>query len=553
MRPPASGRWQRPIFVINLKQDTERLAFMRKQLDDMNLEFELIEAVDGNSISEADRQKMTVGSLQPINAGELGCYLSHRKAYKAMVSRNIPEAMIIEDDVLLNDDFPAVFQGCELPEECQILQLVGKGDYLLSSLRNYCSSLALPLPRGYRMSPRIGTLWGAHGYIIRLHYARQLAQNMFPMKVRNDHILFTWQHCLYLPWIAYKEDTASRYGVQVLGKEYSATNKQSSANRDDREKRRYAYTFESIRQTGGKMPPRARERPLPVFVLNLEQDAQRMAALKQWFEAGNIPFAVVTAPDEKQVSARISANGRPAKDSRGKSPAIISPDDARRCLAHLAAYQEALKTGAPEALILEDHASLGEDFPAWFHGGSEGYRMANMIAWQPDPLISKRYSSPYRVKSLASKGKYSILGFRGLRRIYENISKQYAQAYIIRRSQMQKLLKRKETVDAPIDTLLFRSKKVTTFRDIMRELFGVVAQFGLLRWPWMLNHGKKVQLCMLEDRHIALRYLKTIVSLYSRPKPFGIKPPANSSGHRDASSNNHGMPPDQNPGVNSIR
>ncbi|MEG8230839.1 glycosyltransferase family 25 protein [Candidatus Rickettsia tasmanensis] len=40
-----------------------------------------------------------------LTAGELGCYCSHREIWLKMVKDNIPYALIIEDDAILNDDF----------------------------------------------------------------------------------------------------------------------------------------------------------------------------------------------------------------------------------------------------------------------------------------------------------------------------------------------------------------------------------------------------------------------------------------------------------------
>ncbi|WP_290982037.1 glycosyltransferase family 25 protein [Hyphomicrobium sp.] len=92
------------IFVINLKHSTERLAFMRSQLGDG---FERIEAVCGSNIP--DFLQGQFGSC--ITSGEVGCYASHLVAARTIVERDLPYAVILEDDAVVEPDAWAAIEA----------------------------------------------------------------------------------------------------------------------------------------------------------------------------------------------------------------------------------------------------------------------------------------------------------------------------------------------------------------------------------------------------------------------------------------------------------
>jgi glycosyl transferase family 25 len=95
-----------PIFVINLDGSTERLAKVESELSKHKLSFERISAVDGRLMSQAQlhehycKQKNISDYYKVLTAGEVGCYLSHRKAWQHIIERNLPSAIILEDDFL---------------------------------------------------------------------------------------------------------------------------------------------------------------------------------------------------------------------------------------------------------------------------------------------------------------------------------------------------------------------------------------------------------------------------------------------------------------------
>ena len=76
------------IFVINLDRSKDRLDSMKTQLDNLNLAFERIAAIDGRCADEDSLNKHYSQELNrkkyftPLTKGEIGCYLSHLSACK---------------------------------------------------------------------------------------------------------------------------------------------------------------------------------------------------------------------------------------------------------------------------------------------------------------------------------------------------------------------------------------------------------------------------------------------------------------------------------------
>jgi glycosyl transferase family 25 len=97
------------IFVINLDRSEDRLAFMREQTERLGLSFERVSAVNGLDVPPwlASEFKDASGSLFP---GEVGCFASHLLAAKEIVSRDLEDAIILEDDALLPSDFIPIVQ-----------------------------------------------------------------------------------------------------------------------------------------------------------------------------------------------------------------------------------------------------------------------------------------------------------------------------------------------------------------------------------------------------------------------------------------------------------
>lgn len=100
------------IYVISLERDTEKRKIINETLNSFNLNFSFVDAVDGATLTESQVNSIrnkSVGTVVsrgfPATAGEIGCTLSHVKAYQQMLKDNQEWACILEDDVILDERF----------------------------------------------------------------------------------------------------------------------------------------------------------------------------------------------------------------------------------------------------------------------------------------------------------------------------------------------------------------------------------------------------------------------------------------------------------------
>jgi glycosyl transferase family 25 len=109
--------WPHPIFVINLAASAARRRACAEQLTALGLTPTFVEAVDGRRMSDAEIAAIVdePGRLRrapkPLSKAEVGCYLSHWKVLERIVAENLPQALVMEDDLLADPELPAVLDA----------------------------------------------------------------------------------------------------------------------------------------------------------------------------------------------------------------------------------------------------------------------------------------------------------------------------------------------------------------------------------------------------------------------------------------------------------
>lgn len=107
------------VFVINLARSPERMARVGARLEALGVPFERVEAIDDAALTPEERRRSVSRflwwccSLRPIMKGQVGCTLSHQLVYRKMVRENLAHACVLEDDVVLDDRFPALLAWLE--------------------------------------------------------------------------------------------------------------------------------------------------------------------------------------------------------------------------------------------------------------------------------------------------------------------------------------------------------------------------------------------------------------------------------------------------------
>lgn len=111
-----------PAFYINLDRDCDRRALLEAELSRAGISAERVAAVYGRAVP--DWLKSFYG--EHLAPGEVGCSASHLVVYKTILERNLPFALVLEDDARLAGDFkPTIHRAVELaPPGWDIIRMI---------------------------------------------------------------------------------------------------------------------------------------------------------------------------------------------------------------------------------------------------------------------------------------------------------------------------------------------------------------------------------------------------------------------------------------------
>ena len=179
------------VFVINLERSAERRASIKRQLDSQGVEFEIIKAVDGATLTE--EYLKTALNHEEVEKrpylkrrGAYGCALSHYSIYAKMVADNIPYALVLEDDVIIEQGFKSVVDTVTSKLLVNDVVLLFAQNNFMPIVFSEQDSEELPSNRKlvYPMEP--WALGSAAGYIVTNEAARGLMQYVFPVREPAD-------------------------------------------------------------------------------------------------------------------------------------------------------------------------------------------------------------------------------------------------------------------------------------------------------------------------------------------------------------------------------
>jgi GR25 family glycosyltransferase involved in LPS biosynthesis len=185
---PSIGVIQMNVYVINLKRRPDRLAQMTAEYGPT---FFRIDALDGND-PEADLGENNL-CLDPESA----CWLSHQRAWQAMIANSCDYALILEDDAQLNPNYKLeeVYSRAMhfvRSKNIDLLQLgffqdLGRKKSLLIKLRVLKEKVP-PLNFLIDVSPNQHGI-GTHAYLISRNGAEKLSQINRPVFLAADAAL----------------------------------------------------------------------------------------------------------------------------------------------------------------------------------------------------------------------------------------------------------------------------------------------------------------------------------------------------------------------------
>lgn len=173
------------ILVINLDRAPQRLANISSQLDDLGLPWERLSAVDGQLLSFEDSIMLDLPGFglrhgkTPL-PGELGCYVSHVRAFERFESSSARYCLILEDDVELRPELPVALQAlADHPEEWDLVKLSG--------VHHGMPVTTARVGKAFRLVCMLSKCTGASAYVINRHAAKRMTSRLLPMRLPFDH------------------------------------------------------------------------------------------------------------------------------------------------------------------------------------------------------------------------------------------------------------------------------------------------------------------------------------------------------------------------------
>lgn len=168
------------VFVTNLKREPDKKEHILRQLGAAGLQAEIIEAIDGKELSEAQLDEMVYDHKNcGLAKGTIGNALSKLKIYNRMLDEGIPIALMLEDDAVLQPRTKAVLEEIVLNDNGSkpaVYILSHVTDYLPLTKRAFETCTLYKLYRGFNN----------HGYVLNLAAVKKLHGLLYPVIFESD-------------------------------------------------------------------------------------------------------------------------------------------------------------------------------------------------------------------------------------------------------------------------------------------------------------------------------------------------------------------------------
>lgn len=178
-------------FVINLASAIERRAEMNAWLSKTNIDYEFFNAINGFKLSTEEKLKRYDSEQaneyikRDLSNGEIGCALSHLEICQNIIDKNIPFALILEDDA-------APF--CPVEKITALLSMLEKNldpekpiVVMLSHAKKYSAWKKSSLSTNQFETFPVWEAFGARAYVITNKGAELLKLLLTPLTYPNDY------------------------------------------------------------------------------------------------------------------------------------------------------------------------------------------------------------------------------------------------------------------------------------------------------------------------------------------------------------------------------
>lgn len=196
---------QIPVFFINMEDASDRRQWFEAQADRLGLEVTRVNAVVGRELptETLERLKDSIQSGTPLGPSEIGCFLSHRRAWEQVLASGAEWAFVAEDDLHLADGAAAYFRSSGwIPQDAELIKAE------TTFRRCHMQREGAPAPDGRVLRQVLSLHGGAGGYFI----ARKAAQDALDL-TRDicepaDHVLFNPEFGFFNDHRTYQIDPA---------------------------------------------------------------------------------------------------------------------------------------------------------------------------------------------------------------------------------------------------------------------------------------------------------------------------------------------------------
>jgi glycosyl transferase family 25 len=172
------------ILVISLKRSLDRRKQVEQEMQKISLPWTFLDAIDGSALElpPIEYKSNKVKRLQgyALTPNEIGCYLSHKEAWKRCAEENVP-TLILEDDFVLSSDFEKILSALQDEvTEWNFVRLQGLYEVPFKKMIER-SGLALVKNQGDAV--------GATAYLLKPQVALRLIKHSADIYEPVDHFL----------------------------------------------------------------------------------------------------------------------------------------------------------------------------------------------------------------------------------------------------------------------------------------------------------------------------------------------------------------------------
>lgn len=203
-------------YIINLSKDKIRREFQEKQLSNLGIDYEIVNAVTTDDIELSVYKNHENDWQRPLRRVEVACYFSHRTLWKKIIERKEP-ALILEDDALLSQCVPNILNDLSTLDNIDYvtLEVRGRKKLVANEGQDIAPSSQARISRIYRLYL---DRTGAAGYVLFPSGASKLLEQEAEngIGLADAHITACYDLVAYQiePAAIIQVDQCAHYGIR---------------------------------------------------------------------------------------------------------------------------------------------------------------------------------------------------------------------------------------------------------------------------------------------------------------------------------------------------